>query len=602
MKNLKVSMKLIVSFTIVIFFSLAIGVIGIVGMTQISNDMNYMYEHNTRPMEDLANAVEYVQRLRVQLRNAVIYAGDDDRVKQVHDDILVREENLLGFMNNYGNTLSEGDNPAALQLFNDTMRTLNNQFIPGLNAVIEYALNPEFTQEGLIQQMEDLNDVTNRVRDNTLELIDMKMSDASEANEEAAALSQMLLIVIIIALVLAVAVSVAMVIYVSGLISKPLKVLSAFMSKAGNTGDISLSDDDKRVIGEFALIKDEIGETIHASSSFVGHVTNISNGLETIAKGDLTIEFKTLSDADTMGKALVSMLDNLNNMFGEINNATVQVSTGSKQIADGAQALAQGSTEQAASVEQLSASISEIAQKTKDNADMAMRAANLASTIKNNAEKGSTQMDEMITAVKEINAASQSISKVIKVIDDIAFQTNILALNAAVEAARAGQHGKGFAVVAEEVRNLAAKSAEAAKDTGGLIANSMEKAELGSRIASETAESLTEIVSGISESNQIVSEISQSSNEQSVGISQINTGIDQVAQVIQQNSATAEESAAASEEMSSQSAMLEEMIMQFKLRDVGQKRFGLEAPKPRPAAPVSSAPPAYSGGGDFGKY
>ena len=239
----------------------------------------------------------------------------------------------------------------------------------------------------------------------------------------------------------------------------------------------------------------------------------------------------------------------------------------SKQIAAGAQALAQGSTQQAASVEQLSSSITEIAQKTRDNADMANRAAALANKIKQNAETGSFQMGEMMEAVREINQASQSINKVIKVIDDIAFQTNILALNAAVEAARAGQHGKGFAVVAEEVRNLAAKSAEAAKDTGSLIANSMEKAELGSRIADETASSLTEIVSGINESNQIVMQIATSSEEQSAGIVQINQGIDQVAQVIQQNSATAEESAAASEEMSSQSAMLQDLVSQFKSRD-----------------------------------
>ena len=198
---------------------------------------------------------------------------------------------------------------------------------------------------------------------------------------------------------------------------------------------------------------------------------------------------------------------------------------------------------------------------------MAGRAADLANTIKESAEKGNRQMHEMTEAVKEINQASHSISKVIKVIDDIAFQTNILALNAAVEAARAGQHGKGFAVVAEEVRNLAAKSAEAAKDTGGLIANSMEKAEFGAGIASDTALSLEEIVSGINESAQLVNEIAKSSEDQSLGIEQINSGIDQVAKVTQQNSATAEESAAASRQMSDQSSTLEGLIARFRLKD-----------------------------------
>jgi len=215
-------------------------------------------------------------------------------------------------------------------------------------------------------------------------------------------------------------------------------------------------------------------------------------------------------------------------------------------------------------------------------------------------------MDEMINAVKDIDQASQSINRVIKVIDDIAFQTNILALNAAVEAARAGQHGKGFAVVAEEVRNLASKSAEAAHDTGSLIANSIEKAELGNRIAHDTAQSLEKIVSGINESAQIVYDIAQSSEQQTIGIKQINTGIDQVAQVVQANSATAEESAASSEEMSGQANMLEEMVAQFKLRGNQQHvRSGLPAPsktagKQIMMPEIASYAPAQTG--DYGKY
>jgi len=297
------------------------------------------------------------------------------------------------------------------------------------------------------------------------------------------------------------------------------------------------------------------------------------------------------------------MVDNLNNMFGGIQTSTSQVSTGAKQVADGAQSLAQGSTEQAASIEELSSSITEIADKTKANAEIAGRTSHLSETIKQNALKGSTQMDDMITAVKEINDASQSISKIIKTIDDIAFQTNILALNAAVEAARAGQHGKGFAVVAEEVRNLASKSAEAAKDTGDMIQNSMEKAELGSQIAGETAESLKDIVTGISESSELIAEIARASEEQSLGISQINTGIDQVAQVVQQNSATAEQSAAASEQMSSQSTMLEELISQFKLKNQASS-FRSLPPAPARESYASSEPTgAYDvDSGDFGKY
>jgi methyl-accepting chemotaxis protein len=211
---------------------------------------------------------------------------------------------------------------------------------------------------------------------------------------------------------------------------------------------------------------------------------------------------------------------------------------------------------------------------SKENARLSDEAAALSGSIKVNAEKGSEQMAELMRAVSEITEASNSITKVIKVIDDIAFQTNILALNAAVEAARAGQHGKGFAVVAEEVRNLAAKSAASAKDTGKLIEDSIEKSSFGLTVAEETAESLKEIVEGINRSAEIVTAIAQASEEQTNAVSQVNIGIDQVSQVIQQNSATAQESAAASEEMSGQATMLHSLVGRFRLRGA-VSRLGL---------------------------
>jgi len=349
--------------------------------------------------------------------------------------------------------------------------------------------------------------------------------------------------------------------------SKPLTVLSGFMRRAGDTGDISRNDEEVDTFRKYGLAKDEIGRMIEDVDHFMEHISNISEELESLANGDLTTEIEVISKTDTMGRSVKYLTDTLNNIFSELNSSSAQVSIGSKQIADGAQSLAQGSTEQAASIQQLSASFHEIAQKTQENTDMAGHAAALAQKIKDAAEKGSKKMEEMIAAVNDIDQASQSINKVIKVIDDIAFQTNILALNAAVEAARAGQHGKGFAVVAEEVRNLAGKSAEAAQDTESLIANSIEKAKLGSRIAQDTATSFEEIASGINESARIVNDIAQSSQNQTTGINEIHEGINQVAQVVHSNSATAEENAASSEEMSGQANMLEEMVAQFKLRD-----------------------------------
>jgi len=368
-------------------------------------------------------------------------------------------------------------------------------------------------------------------------------------------------------IILAVVICFILALYISGLISKPLVVLSAFMKKAGSTGDITLTPLDLETIRKYSRVKDEIGQTIDGASAFIKHVTTIAGELEHIANGDLTTDISMLSDNDIMGKSVKQMVDNLRNMFEGISASTSKVSLSAEQVADGAQSLAQGATQQAAAIEQLSTSIAVISEKTKANAGTAEETSKLSEAIILDAEKGSRKMNEMIGAVSEINEASKDISKIIKTIDDLAFQTNILALNAAVEAARAGQHGKGFAVVAEEVRNLASKSAEAAKDTGTKIQNTMEKADLGSCIVEETAISLREIVSGITEASRLVTEIAKSSEEQSQGISQINIGIDQVAQVIQQNSATAQQSAAASQEMSGQSSVLEKLIAQFKLNE-----------------------------------
>ena len=353
-------------------------------------------------------------------------------------------------------------------------------------------------------------------------------------------------------------------------IVKPIQTVSDQIRRLslGDTIDHSTAMKERR---------DEIGDLLQSIAK-LSEATNVQAGvMQKIAEGDYSVAVDVRSENDVMNKAINEMLNSTNGVLGQIHNSVAQVDHGARQIADGAQALAQGATEQASSVRELSSSVAEIAAKTRSNEEMAEKAAKLAGTIKDNAEKGSRQMDDMISAVNEINEASGSISKVIKVIDDIAFQTNILALNAAVEAARAGQHGKGFAVVAEEVRNLAAKSAGAAKDTGAMIENSIEKANLGVRIAGETAESLAEIVSGINESNNIVVEIAKSSEEQTLGIKHINTGIDQVAQVVQQNSATAEESAAATEEMSSQSAFLQQLIAQFRLRNGDEAQNRLSA-------------------------
>ncbi|MBI4857290.1 MAG: MCP four helix bundle domain-containing protein [Acetobacterium woodii] len=318
--------------------------------------------------------------------------------------------------------------------------------------------------------------------------------------------------------------------------------------------------------GDHAQIKEVLNQTIAFLKAYVSEITDT---LEAIGHGNLDqhITADYLGDFQAIKTALNDITSNLSTTMSDINIAASQVEMGSQQISDGGQALSQGTTEQASAIQELTASIEEVAAETKRNAMNANEANDLAMQVRSNAEVGNDQMNKMVAAMVDINESSKSISKIIKVIDDIAFQTNILALNAAVEAARAGQHGKGFAVVAEEVRSLAARSAEAAKETTGLIEGSIDRVSVGTKIADQTEESLKEILNQIQKVTDLVGSIAQASNSQASEIAQINRGIEQVSEVVQTNSATAEESAAASEELSGQAEMLKQMVDAFKIKN-----------------------------------
>jgi len=318
--------------------------------------------------------------------------------------------------------------------------------------------------------------------------------------------------------------------------------------------------------GDHAQLKNAMNDTIEALDNYVGEISEV---LRELANSNLKVGIANDYKGDFVHikDALNLIINALNDVFGEINNASDQVAAGARQVSDGSQALSQGATEQASAIEELTVSIGQIAAQTKDNAVNAAQASNLAQKVKESAEQGNFEMKEMLKSMEEINESSANISKIIKVIDEIAFQTNILALNAAVEAARAGQHGKGFAVVAEEVRNLAARSANAAKETTFLIEGSIKKVEDGTEIATITAKALDEIVTGVTKAADLVEGIAGASSEQATAIAQINKGVEQVAQVVQTNSATAEESAAASEELSGQAEILKDMIASFKLKE-----------------------------------
>ncbi|MCP4725519.1 MAG: HAMP domain-containing protein, partial [bacterium] len=336
------------------------------------------------------------------------------------------------------------------------------------------------------------------------------------------------------------------------------------LANAAETGELKKRGDLTKFEGGYKEIINGMNNTI---DNILKPVNEAVGCLTEMAGGNLKVAVTGNYQGDhaVMKDAMNQTLNALNDILGNVLVAVDQVTSGSSQVSDSSQSLSQGATEQASSLEQVSASITEIASQTKTNAESATQANTLSSSARDNADTGNEKMKNMVEAMGDINTSSNEISKIIKVIDEIAFQTNLLALNAAVEAARAGVHGKGFAVVAEEVRNLAQRSAEAAKETTELIEGSVKNVENGTNIATETATALEEIVEGVTKVTDLVGEIASASNEQASGIDQVNTALGQIDQVTQSNTANAEESAAASEELSSQASQLKQMISRFSL-------------------------------------
>ena len=357
--------------------------------------------------------------------------------------------------------------------------------------------------------------------------------------------------------------------------------------------DIAISEElDRNVIAiimvALAMVLASAAAGILFNRDVKNRLIQLSESADRIADGDLATEVVT-STGDELGDAAASfeiMRQRIREVLVEINHGADQVAAGAQNVSDASVALSQGASEQAASVEQLSASISEIASQTASNAQNAEKANELTVGTRNRAEMGNQEMQEMLAAMEEINASSVNISKIIKVIDEIAFQTNILALNAAVEAARAGQHGKGFAVVAEEVRNLAARSAKAAKETTDMIEGSMEKVEAGRGIAHKTAQALSEIVGDVASVADIVASIAKASNEQKLALEQINQGVQQVSQVVQSNSSTSEEAATASQHLSAQADSMKANVGKFRLGNIGSSFRGGASATRMAAAPA----------------
>ncbi len=396
-------------------------------------------------------------------------------------------------------------------------------------------------------------------------LTDYNSTGAYEAGENSALLYRVSVVISIVLVVMVITFGLMVAAAVAKSIHRPVEeIKNAAVKMAQGNLDIQLDYNSQDELGVLSAQMKELVRKLKAiiddENAFLAKLAASDYTVESVCPGEYTGGFYPL---------LVSfnkIADKMNENFYQIGTSAEQVSNGAEQVANGAQALAQGSTEQASSVEELSSSINSISQQVNTNAEVARTASLKANEVGEGMQVSNKKMEEMMEAMTDISGSSREIGKIIKTIEDIAFQTNILALNAAVEAARAGAAGKGFAVVANEVRNLASKSAEASQNTSALIERSIKAVENGTRIADETAKSLLQAVEGAKEATRIINQISEASEHQAKAINQVTIGIEQISSVVQSNSATSEQSAAASEELSSQAQVLKRLVSTVRLR------------------------------------
>ncbi|HWT75054.1 MAG TPA: HAMP domain-containing methyl-accepting chemotaxis protein [Mobilitalea sp.] len=547
----KISTRLITGFLIISFIGAALGIFGVYNLHRMNDADKQLYENNTMGIYYSSSAGTFFQRIRYLLLEMTQLETKEERdasVTKVQDFIVTIEDNLT----KYGANLKDEKHR---QQYDVLMKDLTD-FQGYCEQIYQAEQDDNMT---LIKQilMVDADKTIMDLKDQLEQLLTYNIDKAAAASRDNQKLSDFTSLIMYIFILIGVGLSVISGVMISRSISKPVKMLVTAADKLA-LGDVNTNINYHK--------KDEIGKLAESFSKMIDNIRMQAKTTERIADGDMTVDVDVRSENDLLGKKLYEMVHKNNELLTSIAGSSELVAVGARQVSEAGMALSQGATEQASAIEELTASLEQISSQTQLNAKNAGQANELAVNAKVNAIQGNSQMQEMLRAMEEINESSANISKVIKVIDDIAFQTNILALNAAVEAARAGQHGKGFAVVAEEVRNLAARSANAAKETTDMIESSIRKAEGGTRIAKDTADALNNIVKGIEKVAVLVSDIATASSEQAMGITQINQGISQVSMVVQTNSATSEESASASEQLSSQAMKLKNTVGQYKLR------------------------------------
>lgn len=577
MKNLKIRSKLLLTFMLVIILFCGTVFIAITGLQE--NEDKYSEFYNVE--YQVTNKIMNMRRgLQIIVKDLSFLTIDEDQARRqtvsqdLQKELTNLEENATWLFANFTGDQEHLDtfatqiqNAVSLQekviaMTETDMKQAQELLLNEYQPLVEEAVNSLIQISAVAEQSADTNYTSTVAMQEKLVILQLAMAGGA------------LLITILLST------------YLTRSITKPLSELekSAEQIVEGNF-DISISYESKDELGSLAKSFKNMTTILETV------IVDASRLLSEMANGNFDVRTKAedryVGHFQNLLLSIRKLNKDLSITLGQINQSADQVASGSGQVSNGAQALAQGATEQAASVEELASTIANISNQVKNTADNAMEAKNQSGTAGDEAEICNNQMHDMITAMEEIARSSNEISKIIKTIEDIAFQTNILALNAAVEAARAGEAGKGFAVVAEEVRSLASKSSIASKNTAELIESSVNAVSRGSKIASSTAESLVKVVDQVRSASTLVDEIANAAEEQAGAIEQVTLGVDQISSVVQTNSATAEQSAAASQELSEQAAMLKNLVAKFSLREEYAAMAGSQGFNSRPSQTIN---------------
>ena len=593
MRNLKIRSKLFILVGMLLVGLTALGIISLSSMAKINSSSTILAEDwlpSTIAAEEL-NTLTSDFRIN---EFAHIVAQDQETMASYEAEMKRIESEIDALFSQYISGLATGDTDRGLM---EDTKTAWQEYLSINDRMITLSRENQ-TQEAMRMVNGEAKTLFDQASATLLKVVNFNTEGGSQANLDANELYSGAWFMMVAVIVLMIVAGVLCSVYVIRSITSPVKEIDQVAKNiaAGNLDE----EIHYRSRDELGILAVNFNSTVSRLRDYVNYINEISSILDQVAEGNLVFQL-TYDYAGEFAKvktALTNISDSLNNTMSQISQSSDQVASGSEQVSSGAQALSQGATEQASSIEELAATVNEISSQVKQNADSAQNASSRVNEVGSEAAESNRRMQDMLAAMAEISDRSSEIGKIIKTIEDIAFQTNILALNAAVEAARAGEAGKGFAVVADEVRNLASKSAEASKNTAALIESSLKAVENGTKIADETAMSLNEVVTGVQDVTGTINEISNASEAQARSISQVTQGIDQISSVIQTNSATAEESAAASEELSGQAQILKNLVSQFRLKSSGGAEYGAYA-DPREGNRQETPAPISVGGDKY---